>query len=360
MRKESWTPERILESLPVGVIVVDREMHVLYLNATAQEYTGYAPPDVDGRCLSELFGPELWDGESALQQAMETGKRVEPRATAVGSNVLAADGHTRRRRLLVGAAPIRGQGSQAGGYLLSLHDAGPFYQVEAERISDISHDVRGALASIRAYTELLVDEVDEGNPELRRQFLDVIDGRTRYLTGLIANLTGLVRQDMGHLKMAKARVSLRDLVSAAVAALQLQARQQDVRLILDAADEQHPVVADRDALSTLLRNVISNAVKYSRAEEDVVVSLRRVGQDQMVTVTDSGRGIPPEDLPHIFEPFYRGRNVTAAGIEGSGLGLALVKAITEAHGGEIDIQSKEHKGTTVTIALPAAEACPPS
>jgi signal transduction histidine kinase len=358
MQERSWGAEGIVESLPVGVIVVDQAMRIVCLNRAAQEYTGYAPPDVIGSPLSEMFDRELWAEESALQQAMETGKRVEPRATTVMSNASEASGDAPRRdrrRLLVGAAPIEGKRGRAGEYLLSLQPTSPLYQMEADRISDISHDMRGPLASILAYTELLVDEVDEGQPELRRQFLEVIEQRTRHLTDLIVNLTSLVRQDLGYLKMTKRQISLRDVTSAVLQTLQVQARQRDVRLTLEAGDDQHLVVGDRDALSTLLKNLISNAIKFSSVEGKVVVSLRRVGQNQILRVTDSGSGIPTEDLPHIFEAFYRGQNAVAAGIEGSGLGLALVKAIAEAHNGEINVDSKESEGTTITIALPAAE-----
>ncbi len=370
MTEKSHIPEDIVENLPVGVIVVDREMHVTHLNRTAERLTGYASSDVVGKRLPDLFGPELWAENSALQQAMETGRRVEPRVSLV-TQAAASDaakagrpsshdaaslrtGQQDRRRLLVGAAPI----SSREGHLISLvlMEISAFYQLEADRISDISHDIRSPLASICAYTELLIDEVDDGNPELRREFLDVIDQRTRHLADLIVNLTSLVRQDLGYLKMNKTPVSLHDAAEAAVAALQVQARQKDVRLVLDAGDHDgganQLIMADQDALSILLKNVIGNAVKFSEAGADVIVSLRHGGQGPVVTVADSGIGIPAEDLPHIFDVFHRGGNAVAFGIEGSGMGLALAKAIAEAHGGAIDVESAEGKGTSVTITLP--------
>jgi signal transduction histidine kinase len=365
MVKESHTAKEIVENLPIGVITVDQKMHVLHMNPTSEELTGYGSSEAVGKRLPQLFGPGLWAEGSALQQAMRTGGRVEPRAGAVtkaatDSAAQAGQPPSRaqapQRQLLIGASPIGGPPAR---YLISLQEASPFHQIGPDRVSDISHDIRGPLASIQAYTELLVDGVDEGDPELRQQFLDVIDQRTRHLTGLIVNLTSLLRWDLGYLEMSRARVSLRDLVSEAVAALQVQARQQGVRLILDAAGEgqeaDHTITADRDTVCTLLRNVIGNAVKFSRTEGDVVVSLRRAGQDEVVTVTDQGCGIRPEDMPHIFEPFYRGGNATAAGIEGSGLGLAVVRAIVEAHGAAIDVESEEGEGTRVTIKLPAEE-----
>jgi signal transduction histidine kinase len=174
----------------------------------------------------------------------------------------------------------------------------------------------------------------------------------------VVNLSCLVRRDLGCLDMSKASVSLRDVTQEVLATCQVQARRQDVQLSLRGSDEPHATLADRDALSALLKNVINNAIKFSRAGGEVVVSLKRTAGDCVVTVVDSGCGIAAQDLPHVFEPFYRGRNAIAAGAEGSGLGLAVVKAVTEAHGGWVRLDSEEGEGTSVTIRLPAEESSP--
>ncbi len=352
MTRDRQRAERIVANLPVGVIVVDDEMRLVDLNPSAEEILGWAPPEVLGRRLPDLSGPELWSEGSALVEAMETGRQVEPRVTTVRGDDAEIDDQTarrRQRRLLVGAAPLE------DGYVLSLHEADPFHQIEAKKVSDLSHDVRSPLASIRAYTELLVEGVDGGDPELRQQFLDVIDQRARHLTDLVVNLTGLVRWRLGYLQLVKMPVSLHELAAEAVSAFQVQARQNDVRLVLDAAHDLDLTLADRDAVSTLLRNLIDNAVKFSTSGGDVVIAVRQDEGHQIVRVIDEGCGIAQDDLPYIFDPFYRGGNVVAAGLEGSGLGLALVKAIAEAHGGAVEVASEEKKGTTVTVTLPGEE-----
>jgi len=352
MTRERQRAGAIVENLPLGVIVVDDEMHVVYLNPMAEEIVGCAPLCVVGRRLPDLLGPEIVSERSVLAEAMATGRRIEPRVTTVGSDTTETGGHTDergQRRLLVGAAPVE------GGYLLSLQEPDPFHQIEARKVSDISHDMRSPLASIRAYTELLVDGVDGGDPELRQQFLEVIDQRTCYLTDLIVNLTGLVRWRLGFLELVKAPVSLRKLASEAISAFEMRARCRGVRLVLDVAPDLDPALADRDAMSTLLSNLIDNAVKFSTSGGDVVITLRQSEGHQIVSVTDEGCGIAAGDLPRIFEPFYRGGNVIAMGLEGIGLGLALVKIVAEAHRGTVEVASEEGEGTKVTVTLPVEE-----
>ncbi|MGD2164156.1 MAG: PAS domain-containing sensor histidine kinase [Anaerolineae bacterium] len=348
MAEERRRAEEIVERLPVALILLDCEMRITDLNPAAEEITGCATSGVVGTRVSELLGPEFVGDDSALKEAVRTGRPVGPRVTALTSSKMKAEIlHQGRGRLLVGAAPIE------GGYVLSLQEAEPFFQIEADTVSDLSHDLRAPLASIRAYTELLVDNIDEGNPDLRRQFLDVIDERTHHLTDLVVNLTGLVQWSLGCLCLTKTRFSLRNLAEEALRTYERQARLKDVRIVLDASDTHHPLVADREAVYTVLRNLISNAVRFSRSGGDIILSLRREGTDQVVRLTDSGWGIPAEDLPHIFDTFYRGQNVVSEGFEGSGLGLALAKAVVEAHDGKIDVESREGEGTSVTVRLDA-------
>lgn len=340
--------EEVVESLPIGLIVLDAEMHVVHLNPAAEELTGWAHAAGAGKPISDLLGPELCDDDSVLHEAARTGRRVKPRCTAVGNDGRRTDPRPGKpQRLFVGAAPIEDD------YVLTVHEASPLQHLDADEVSDLSHDLRSPLASIQAYTELLVDDIDDGDPELRQQFLDVIDERTRHMTDLVVNLTGLMRWSLGYFQLTKTRFSLRDLAREALTAYEGPARENGVELVLDAPDEGYPVVADREALHTVLRNLISNGVRFTEDGGKVTVALRREGAEQIVVVTDDGLGIPDEDLPHVFQPFYRGCNVIAKGLEGTGFGLALAKAIVDAHDGEIDLRSQEGDGTSVTIRLDA-------
>jgi signal transduction histidine kinase len=286
---------------------------------------------------------------------MSTGQPIKPTvATLVRGR---AGGHADARRILVGAAPID------EGYLLSLHSEGSFYRTNADRVSGLSHDVRAPLATIRAYTELLIDGIDEGDPDLRQLFLETIDQQAGYLTDLIVNLTDLVRLELGYLQPLKTRISLIDVAEQAIGCFQAQARQQNVPLILDSPEELPPVAADRDMLDTLFKALISNAIKFSMSRGEVVVSLRSDEEKQIITIADQGIGIADHDLPHIFDAFYRGRAAIEEDLEGIGVGLTLAKAIAEAHNGGIGVESSsrgtrdhpEAGGTRFAVWLPSEQ-----
>jgi two-component system phosphate regulon sensor histidine kinase PhoR len=345
--KEKIGAQDVVDRLPTGVIMVDPQMRVVSLNPAAEEITGYAPSDAIGRQLAELFGPEFWDEQSALHQAMSTGQAIRPALTTMVSSRVETD--VEARRILLGAAPVD------EGYLLSLQDGGSFYQTNADRVSDLSHDVRAPLAAIHAYAELLMHEIDEGDPEMRQLFLEIINERACYVTGLIVNLTDLVRLELGYLQPSKSRVYLRDVAEEAIATFQARARQQDVALTLDSPHELPRVSADRDMMDTLFKAMISNAVKFSRSGGEVTVSLRSDGEDHIVTIADQGIGIAPQDLPHIFDMFYRGQAAIEEGIEGIGVGLTLVKAIVEAHNGCINVESEAGRGTSFVVTLPSGQ-----
>jgi PAS domain S-box-containing protein len=334
----------IIDQLPTGVILVDPEMHVVSLNRAAEEMCGYASREAAGRHLSELFGPEVWGEGSALHQAIRTGGRIEPTLVTMVSKGVETDEGV--RRILLGAAPLN------DGYLLSLHRAGPFYQMKADRVSDLSHDVRAPLAAIRAYTELLMDEADEDDPEMRRLCLETIDQRAGHLTDLIVNLTNLVRLELGHFEPNRRQISLRDVAEEVIDAFQVPAQRQQVPLILDSPKHLSPVWADRDMMDALFKILIGNAIKFSMSDGEVIVSLRSDGIDQTITVADQGLGIGPQELAHVFDVFHRGRAAIEEGVEGIGVGLTLAKAIVEAHNGHIEVESDREKGSRFLVTLP--------
>jgi signal transduction histidine kinase len=222
----------------------------------------------------------------------------------------------------------------------------------ADRVSDLSHELRAPLATIRAYTELLIDEVDDGDPEMRRLLLETIDQSSRLLTELIANLTDLARIELGYFRPRKRELSLRDVADDAIAHFEAQARQKNVALNLESPPGLPTVTADRDMMDMLLKALMSNAIKFSASGGEVEVSLGSDKASQTISVRDRGPGIAPQDLPHIFEAFYRGRATVEEGLAGLGIGLTVVKAIVEAHEGRVDVESDEELGTRFIVRLP--------
>lgn len=222
-------------------------------------------------------------------------------------------------------------------------------------IANASHELRGPLTSIKLRTEAVLDNKDMP-PEQRERFLAEVDQEVDRLRRTAERLLDLSRL---HIK-ADARpfqvVSLGPILRDTLDVLLPRARQHNLTLQEDIPQSLPPVYADPDDLAELFLNLLDNAIKYTPPGGTVTVRARVDNQHVVVEVADTGEGIPPEDLPHIFEPFYRVDKARTRRVGGSGLGLAIVKAIVERHGGKIDVRSTVGEGTTFYVTLPLYSA----
>ena len=219
-------------------------------------------------------------------------------------------------------------------------------------VANVSHEFRAPLASIKAYTELLLDELDEGDPEVRRHFLTVIEEETYRLTGLVNDFLDLSRLESGRFELKKRPLDLGRVVDHVVSLLSVQAQNNGVDIKMDIPPDLPAILADEDLTVILIRNLLSNAVKFSYGGGEVEVKAWAEAGQLFLSVADQGIGIPPEDLPLLFEKFYRVRSARESGIKGSGLGLALAKEAAEVHGGRIEVQSEVGVGSCFTVILP--------
>lgn len=218
---------------------------------------------------------------------------------------------------------------------------------ERRFVADASHELRTPLAALQAIVSVTRERRrSAGEYELA---LDDIDGETARLRTLVENLLELARGDVERL-IESEPVDVSGLLRDVCASLDVLATDKDLRLTCDLEDDL-VVLGDGDALVRLFVNVLDNAIKYTD-EGGIDVTARTVVGGVEVTVHDSGRGVPAEQLPHLFERFYRGDASRSTG--GSGLGLAIARLITEAHGGSITIASEEGHETTCEIHLPAS------
>lgn len=346
----------ILSAAFTGIMVVDAYLRLREFNPAAETITGYQAREVLGHPLRQFFGKEVYGEGSPLRQALTTGERVLPTETTI-------TGRQDRRDILLGVTPLPGEGPAPPEYLLSFADITELKEVERLKtniVANVSHELRSPLASIRAYTELLMEDLDEGDEELRHRFLGVIDQETQHLADLITDLLNVARLESGHFEPYRENVSLRDVAEKTLAHFQIQAQKQGVQLVLDAPSDLPHLSADPEMMGILFKNLISNSIKFSPQGGEVRVSLRCDEDQQTLRVTDQGIGIAPEDLPHIFEKFYQSRSRSELGFEGTGLGLTLVKEVVEAHGGSIEVQSEWKKGACFTIALPMKPSPPGS
>jgi signal transduction histidine kinase len=244
--------------------------------------------------------------------------------------------------------------------------SGTLRTLEADRdrlrefVADVSHELRTPIAALRMYTELQRDgDVDETT---RREFLDRSLDQIQRLDWLSTNLLDLSRIDAGIYPLDMRTGDLRDPVQAVVQALSDSAVEHGVSLESTVPAQPVELRFDRERVVQLMTNLIGNAIKFTPRGGAVSVMVEERPTDVVIEVRDTGAGIPADELPHIFERFYRGTNTGEARASGSGLGLAIVRSIVEMHGGEIDLASEVGKGTQVRITLPrqAADTAAPA
>jgi len=219
-------------------------------------------------------------------------------------------------------------------------------------IAWVGHDLQTPLTSMRAILEALSDGIVE-EPEMVRRYLLTAQRDVMSLSALIDDLFQMSQLDAGGFPLERADASLSDLVSDTLESFSQLAVQQEIKLEGRVESNVDPVFMDTRAIGRVLNNLVSNALRHTSSGGEIKVEARRTGSGVEVIVSDTGEGIRAQDIPHIFERFYRADPARQATTGGSGLGLAIVKSLVEAHGGQIGVESEPGKGSTFKVALPA-------
>lgn len=226
---------------------------------------------------------------------------------------------------------------------------------EARRnlIAAISHDLRTPLTSIRAMVEALADGVVADPPTIDRYY-DSIQAQIENLSGLINDLFELSQLETGQLQLKMEPVNVNDLLSDVIQTMQVQASAKDISLRARFSEDAPFIQAELAKIQRVLFNLVQNAIRHTPASGSISLATRVVPQGVEIEVADSGEGIQAEDLPHIFDRFFRGEKSRSRETGGAGLGLAIVKGIVEAHHGQVSVESQLGQGTCFKVFLPHA------
>jgi two-component system OmpR family sensor kinase/two-component system sensor histidine kinase BaeS len=219
--------------------------------------------------------------------------------------------------------------------------------------ADIAHELRTPLHIIQGNLEGILDGVYEATPDHINNTLD----ETQLLARLVNDLQTLSLAETGQLPLHPSRFLLADLTDDLTSSFSSHAASFGIELATDIADSDQEITADYDRLNQALTNLISNALRYTTRGGRVTIRTESIQSGTRFTINDTGAGIPKDDLPFVFDRFWRGDKSRRDRIH-SGLGLAIAKQIVLAHGGTIDVESQVGKGTTFIIELPYADAIP--
>ena len=218
-------------------------------------------------------------------------------------------------------------------------------------VSSVSHELRMPLTSIRMFAETLrLGRVTQSRR--RKEYLAIIEGESARLDRLIQNVLNFARIERGTKEYQFGPTDIRRVTMNAIASLRYEFKTNGAKLIAVISKKLPRIQGDADALEEVLINLLSNALKYSTTKKHVRLTVRAEPKSVQFEITDSGIGIPANELPNIFEKFYRVRDSRSQQVGGTGLGLPLVKHIVDAHGGTIKIRSTPGKGSTFTVRIP--------
>ncbi len=338
---ESARREAILASMVEGVVAVDGNLRITFANASFARAVGAEMPIPAGLTVVELVRtPEL---REVLTRVLTAGESVKRRMELPATE----------RVFEVQAAPLTsGTGRGAIAILHDITDLERLERVRRDFVANVSHELRTPLTAIRGYAETLLEGALE-DQENNRRFLEIIKSHSLRLNNIASDLLTLSELEGGRSRSEPEPITLRGAVESALRTVESEARLRSVSLIWGAMEDAQ-VLGDRLQIEQALVNLLDNAIKFNRPGGEVRLEVTRAGDDRVrIALADTGIGIPHDDLPRIFERFYRVDKARSRGVGGTGLGLSIVKHIVERMNGTVSVDSQLGKGSTFTLVLPA-------
>jgi PAS domain S-box-containing protein len=343
---EKERAQTILQAAFAGIVVVDHNLRIVAMNPSAETLTGHQLDELRNQPLAAVLGPDLAGQSEALAKVAQEGAPLLPREVTLRTN-------GQRLDLLFGVTPLH------DGYLVNFADITRQKEVErlkSDIVANVSHELRSPLASIKGYTELLLEDMEGQDRTLRHRFLSVINDETDRLAALINEMLDLARLESGHIQLDLTPMPVGVIVVDAAQSLQLQAEAAGITIRIDVASDIPSVLIDSRWMYSAIKNLISNAIKFSPRGAVIEIVASRTASAAIVEVVDHGPGIAAQDLPLLFTKFFRGTTARQLGVSGSGLGLVLAKQAIELHHGTLTVESGNGSGARFIVTLPVARA----
>jgi two-component system phosphate regulon sensor histidine kinase PhoR len=330
--------QTVLTNMADGVIMTDMEGKIVLANQATERFFNFREKDVINKPLIEAVHDH--EADEILKLCLRTSRTQTGQFESV----------TSKRFLRAIAIPIvEGKLTEALLLFQDLTELRSLQTMRRELVGNISHELRTPIAGIKAMVETLRGGAID-DKEAAIDFLTRIDGEVDHLTQMVSELTELSRIETGRAELRVSPVNLNLLVEEVITRLNTLAQRQQVTITADLTTDLPIIKADNDRIRQTLTNLVHNAIKFNRPGGKATVSTVVDGESVTVSVSDTGIGISEEDLPHVFERFYKADKARPTG--GSGLGLAIAKHVVQAHGGSIWAQSEEGKGSTFSFSLP--------
>lgn len=341
-RESESSAQTVLGAMPDGLAVVDERRSVQLMNPEFRRIFGV------GEKVGTLL--ELVRNASADRLAAEAIRRQEPQRESVEI----IRGGAEPREMEITAVPFREDSADVKGAVILFRDISHFRKVEQMRrdfVANVSHELRTPLSILRGYIETLLDDPQQPPGELRR-ILEIMDRHSDRLNALVEDVLSLARLESPGMELHLAEIELPGMLHAIMRDWEKRFAAKQLKSHLNFPANLPRLHADETRLQELIYNLLDNAVKYSKPGGTVFLRAEPAGDAVRISVRDEGIGIPRDDLPRIFERFYRADKSRTSQQPGTGLGLSIVKHIAQLHGGTVEAESEIGKGTTISVTLP--------
>lgn len=333
----------VLSHMTDGVIATDRNGNVILMNSRAEELLNVYRQNVLGMPVMKLL---KLDGTFPRPEEGESYPSV----------VIDLSDEERQHILRANFSSIQKEDDPAGGMIVVLHDITEQEQIEKERrefVSNVSHELRTPLTTMKSYLEALDDGALEDR-QLGPKFLSVAQTETERMIRLVNDLLKLSKMDRRDEQLHFARIDFIEFFHQIIDRFDMT-KNEEIAFVRKLPDKQIYIRMDKDKMTQVIDNVISNALKYSPDGGTVTFEVNELYRHLHVTITDEGVGIPKANVSRIFERFYRIDKARSRRLGGTGLGLAIAKEMVHAHGGEIWAESEWNNGTSIHLTLPVME-----
>jgi signal transduction histidine kinase/CHASE2 domain-containing sensor protein len=348
--------DRSLRALDEGLLIAAPDGSITFSNPRAAKILNLSEQRLIGSSLfTRIFEAETNPGSAANFSAETIVRQLIERGGINREIVIGDSAHYLLR--LSGVTFSDEESNEILGIVATLSDITEHHelqQIKNDVITLVTHELRTPLTAIQGMSEVLTEH--EVDPEVRRKMLATINDESKRLARMINEYLDITRLESGIQKAHFSSVNVTDLVERALLILDSLAAKKDIK-ITRIFELGLPVIsADSGMLAQAMTNIVGNAVKYSPSQTEITVEIQTNRNTLQISVMDEGYGISPEQLPHIFEKFYRVPHRQNVEVSGTGLGLSLTREIVELHGGYITVESEPNAGSTFTIYLPCNSA----
>lgn len=333
--------ETIMNSLSMGIMVLDPLGKIEMLTPQAEKYLGIKDKNIAGKQYFRII--RNYKLSTGIENALKNKKHIEEEIFIT---------YPQEKTLKVDLIPVITKNKMTA-LIIVIHDITDIKllnQMKTQFVANASHELRTPLTSIKGFSETLLSGAVE-DPHTREKFIKIIDAEADRLIRTTDGLLDLTRAESEKLVLEKEIISLNEVILDSADRIAPNLREKNLELLLDIPDKIPYIAANKDALARILLNLLDNAIKYTRPGDKVGIKVDVKKDRVRISVWDTGIGIPQEDLPRIFDRFYRVDKSRARDLGGTGLGLAIVKHLVEAHGGSVGVESILEEGSTFWFDL---------